>query len=279
MRLHPQLHMAGVLNYAKQPCLNSAELERAPFVPLRERRPPRADIVTFRGDVATADHVRGGQGTDGTRLREPTASVRLRDGTAAERPLRQLTAGEVTAAAPWRSARSARGQARAGNSHPSPRSASPSLTSCCTAGVTIPTRSSPAGSLATGQPTQDIRAGERAPQWERAGPALQAALARPLASRTARPAVRPQFQVRRLHRPAARARHRGTSHGRALPARPQARGERHPDRLRPAAPAAAFSQARLDTDGWRRQRYFLTHPATWAERRHLDHASLPAALV
>ncbi len=38
-----------------------------------------------------------------------------------------------------------------------------------------------------------------------------------------------------------------------------------------------FSQARLDVAGWRRQRYFLTHPATWAERRHLDHASLPAA--
>ena len=40
-----------------------------------------------------------------------------------------------------------------------------------------------------------------------------------------------------------------------------------------------FSQARLDTDGWRRQRYFLTRPATWAERRHLDRASLPAAPV
>jgi hypothetical protein len=40
-----------------------------------------------------------------------------------------------------------------------------------------------------------------------------------------------------------------------------------------------FSQARLDTDSWRRQRYFLTHPATWAERRHLDHADLPATPV
>jgi hypothetical protein len=40
-----------------------------------------------------------------------------------------------------------------------------------------------------------------------------------------------------------------------------------------------FSQARLDTDSWRRQRYFLTHPATWAQRRQLDHASLPAAPV
>jgi hypothetical protein len=40
-----------------------------------------------------------------------------------------------------------------------------------------------------------------------------------------------------------------------------------------------FSQAQLDTDSWRRQRYFLTHPATWAQRRHLDHATLPAAPV
>jgi TniQ len=40
-----------------------------------------------------------------------------------------------------------------------------------------------------------------------------------------------------------------------------------------------FSQARLDTGSWRRQRYFLTHPATWAQRRHLDHASLPATPV
>jgi hypothetical protein len=40
-----------------------------------------------------------------------------------------------------------------------------------------------------------------------------------------------------------------------------------------------FSQARLDTAAWRRQRYFLTHPATWAQRRHLDHADRPAAPV
>jgi hypothetical protein len=40
-----------------------------------------------------------------------------------------------------------------------------------------------------------------------------------------------------------------------------------------------FSQAQLDTDTWRRQRYFLTHPATWAQRRHLDHASPRAAPV
>jgi hypothetical protein len=37
-----------------------------------------------------------------------------------------------------------------------------------------------------------------------------------------------------------------------------------------------FSQAQLDITGWRRQRYFLTHPDTWAHRRHLDHADLPA---
>jgi TniQ len=38
-----------------------------------------------------------------------------------------------------------------------------------------------------------------------------------------------------------------------------------------------FSQAQLDIVGWRRQRYFLTHPDTWAERRHLGSADLPAA--
>jgi hypothetical protein len=87
------------------------ELERAPFVPLRARGPLRTDSVTFRGLMTTEDHIRGGKDTGGTRLREPSASVRLRNGTAAERPLRQLTAGEVVAAAPWRSARSACGQA------------------------------------------------------------------------------------------------------------------------------------------------------------------------
>jgi hypothetical protein len=40
-----------------------------------------------------------------------------------------------------------------------------------------------------------------------------------------------------------------------------------------------FSQARLDTDTWRRQRSLLTRPATWAQRRHPGHASLPAAPV
>jgi hypothetical protein len=61
--------------------------------------------------MATKDHVRGGQDANGTRLREPSASVRLRDGIVSERPLRRLTAGEVVAAGPWRAARSARGQA------------------------------------------------------------------------------------------------------------------------------------------------------------------------
>jgi hypothetical protein len=61
--------------------------------------------------MATKYHVRGGQDADGTRLREPSASVRLRDGTVSERPLRRLTVGEVVPAGPWRAARSARGQA------------------------------------------------------------------------------------------------------------------------------------------------------------------------
>jgi len=41
----------------------------------------------------------------------------------------------------------------------------------------------------------------------------------------------------------------------------------------------SLSQAKLDTDGWRRSRYFLTHPDTWAHRRHASHADLPAAPV
>ncbi len=40
-----------------------------------------------------------------------------------------------------------------------------------------------------------------------------------------------------------------------------------------------FSRAQLDVTGWRRQRYLLTHPDTWAHRRHLNHADLPAAPV
>jgi hypothetical protein len=61
--------------------------------------------------MVTKSYVRGGRDADGTRLREPSVSVRLRDGTVSERPLRRLTAGEVVAAVPWRPARSARGQA------------------------------------------------------------------------------------------------------------------------------------------------------------------------
>jgi hypothetical protein len=40
-----------------------------------------------------------------------------------------------------------------------------------------------------------------------------------------------------------------------------------------------LSEAQLDVTGWRRQRYFLTHPDTWAHRRHLDHTDPPAAPV
>jgi hypothetical protein len=60
--------------------------------------------------MATKDHVRGGQDADGTRLRELSVSVRLGDGTVTERPLRQVTSGQVVSGAPWRTARSARGQ-------------------------------------------------------------------------------------------------------------------------------------------------------------------------
>ena len=61
--------------------------------------------------MATKDRVCGGQDADGTRLREPLVSVRLPDGAVSERPLRLVTAGQVVTAGPWRSARSARGQA------------------------------------------------------------------------------------------------------------------------------------------------------------------------
>jgi hypothetical protein len=59
----------------------------------------------------TKDHVRAGDDADGTRLREPSVSVRLPDGTVSERPLRRVTAGQVVRAGPWRVTRSARGQA------------------------------------------------------------------------------------------------------------------------------------------------------------------------
>ena len=61
--------------------------------------------------MAIKDRVRGGQDAGGTRLREPLVSVRLPDGAVSERPLRLATAGQIVAAGPWRSARSARGQA------------------------------------------------------------------------------------------------------------------------------------------------------------------------
>jgi hypothetical protein len=44
-------------------------------------------------------------------LREPSVSVRLRDGTVPQRPLRQVMASQVVRALPWRMTRSARGQA------------------------------------------------------------------------------------------------------------------------------------------------------------------------
>ena len=59
----------------------------------------------------TKGHVRAGDDADGARLREPSVSVRLRGGTVSERPLRQVTAGQVVRAGPWRMTRSARGQA------------------------------------------------------------------------------------------------------------------------------------------------------------------------
>ena len=71
-----------------------------------------------------------------------------------------------------------------GSSRPSPRSASPSPTSCCTAGATTPTRVIAAwlaGNTASRRSTTspaDILI-----HWGRASPALQAALARPLAAR------------------------------------------------------------------------------------------------
>jgi TniQ len=37
-----------------------------------------------------------------------------------------------------------------------------------------------------------------------------------------------------------------------------------------------LAQAQLDTAEWRRRRFLLTHPDTWAWRRHLDRADLPA---
>src|SRR5580700_5427239 len=61
--------------------------------------------------MATKGDVRGGLGADGSGVREPWVSVRLPDGTVRECPLRQVTAGQVVSAVPWRMVRSARGQA------------------------------------------------------------------------------------------------------------------------------------------------------------------------
>ena len=73
---------------------------------------------------------------------------------------------------------------RAGSSRPSPRSASPSPTSCCTAGAAIPTRSSPPGSPAnTASRRSTTSPADVLIHWDHASPALQAALARPLAAR------------------------------------------------------------------------------------------------
>ncbi len=41
----------------------------------------------------------------------------------------------------------------------------------------------------------------------------------------------------------------------------------------------SLSQAKLDPLGWRRSRHLLTHPDTWAHRRHASHAELPAAQI
>src|SRR5712691_7766994 len=60
--------------------------------------------------MATKDHGDGGQDAGGAWLRELSVSVRLRDGTVAERSLRLVLAGQVVSAAPWRMTRSARGQ-------------------------------------------------------------------------------------------------------------------------------------------------------------------------
>jgi hypothetical protein len=53
----------------------------------------------------------GDHDAGGARLREPSVSVRLRNGTVCDRSLREVTAGQVISAAPWRMTRSARGQA------------------------------------------------------------------------------------------------------------------------------------------------------------------------
>jgi hypothetical protein len=78
----------------------------------RSRRWFPAGIASGLRRFRTTTHVPGTQDADGERLREPSASVRLHSGqTVPDRPLRQVTAGEIISAAPWRTARSAREQA------------------------------------------------------------------------------------------------------------------------------------------------------------------------
>ena len=70
-----------------------------------------AEIVSVLRRYATNDHIRGGQDADGTRLHEPSVSVRLprRDGVGSPAAAGDSSPGHE--AAPWRTTRSARGQA------------------------------------------------------------------------------------------------------------------------------------------------------------------------
>ena len=93
-------------------------------------------------------------------------------------------------------------------------------------------------------------------------------------------AARPRQQVRHLHSPGCASTASWTPvTGRDLPARPQARRHGAPIDYARRRRLRSLSQAKLDTAGWRRGRYFLTHPDTWAHRRHASHADLPAAPV
>ncbi|SRR5712691_4955950 len=55
-------------------------------------------------------HIPDAQDSGGERMREPSVSVRLRDRAVVATPLRQVTAGQIASAGPWRMTRSARGQ-------------------------------------------------------------------------------------------------------------------------------------------------------------------------
>ena len=83
---------------------------RALFVLLRARGPPRGEVslsgvMWLRKITFAAAWARTARGC------ASRVSVRLPDGTVSERPLRQVTAGQVVRAGPWRMTRSARGQA------------------------------------------------------------------------------------------------------------------------------------------------------------------------